>query len=458
MFHLDKQIQIAFALFMLFVFITTTCHSSDLYVATNGDDVIPYDLNSIDNPWKSIAKGIYSLKAGDTLYIRGGNYTPPYPLRVRNDYDNKTYKGDPRFTMNAESGTKELPVTITAYNNEEVIVDLDISGKFISLDNKSYWTFENLNFINGGMTFFVGENHMTKNNVLRNLYIKSKYGGDNYAAIHLVNGNAEGTIIENNVLIGPGINKNIHLNTSLIYLKTIRQVKILNNEISNAPIGIYYKHITNMSGSSPIDIEIAYNLIKNTSRNAISLNANYAKVHNNIFGLNNSNVTTSNANGGPGGDNNTFENNTFYSGRLILRDDTEPGDQSPGSQNNTVTNNIFNSGGTETHYYNNSTPHNTKFSYNMYLDGQQTHFEAGISYNLNDWITHSGTGIGSIVGTPLFAGGEAPKNISDYALTPESQGYNADSRGNDMGANTDFVGSSISVSTNAPSPVNIIVK
>ncbi len=51
------------------------------YVAVNGDDSAP---GTFAEPWGTIHKAAETLAAGDTVYIRGGNYTIPRAVIVRN--------------------------------------------------------------------------------------------------------------------------------------------------------------------------------------------------------------------------------------------------------------------------------------------------------------------------------------------------------------------------------------
>ena len=318
-----------------------TSSAKELYVSPSGDDSVSYSENSNSSPWKTIAKGVYSIRAGDTLHIRGGNYAPFKAMRVRSDYDNQTYDGIINLSMDAESGTKDQPVLITAYENETVIIDLINAETFIHLDNKSYWSFEDLTFINGGKVFVVGQNNAAEHNSFRNLNITGALGGDNFGAIKLVNGNSEHTTIENNVIKGPGHSDQIHQNTSAIYLKSLNNVHIKNNVLSNAPIGIYYKHRTTESLAEDIDIQIDGNFIYNTPRSSMELNSNYATISNNIIGKNTGDIRLSNANGSPGGDYNVIDHNTFSGGSLNLSGKTQLGDPIPGAIGNKVFNNIF---------------------------------------------------------------------------------------------------------------------
>ncbi len=51
------------------------------YVAMDGDDSAP---GTFEKPWRTVHKAARTLKAGDTVYIRGGDYTIPEAVIVRN--------------------------------------------------------------------------------------------------------------------------------------------------------------------------------------------------------------------------------------------------------------------------------------------------------------------------------------------------------------------------------------
>ncbi len=77
------------------------------YVATNGNDsyngLYPSYMGGANGPWRTLAKADHSLKAGDTLKIRGG-----------------TYAEAPDFS---NDGTPDNRITITSYDGETVIID-----------------------------------------------------------------------------------------------------------------------------------------------------------------------------------------------------------------------------------------------------------------------------------------------------------------------------------------------
>lgn len=70
------------------------------YVSLEGDDANPGNL---EQPWKTLNYAASQLKPGDLLLIRGGTY--PGQFRIEN------------------SGTSEAPITISNYENEEVVID-----------------------------------------------------------------------------------------------------------------------------------------------------------------------------------------------------------------------------------------------------------------------------------------------------------------------------------------------
>ncbi|HLB46018.1 MAG TPA: hypothetical protein VJL59_03230, partial [Anaerolineales bacterium] len=72
------------------------------YVATDGVDV--GDHGTADAPWRSLGYALSRLKAGDTLYVRGGTY----------------YEHD--LVVNL-SGTPSAPITIQGYPCEEARID-----------------------------------------------------------------------------------------------------------------------------------------------------------------------------------------------------------------------------------------------------------------------------------------------------------------------------------------------
>lgn len=439
----------------------SVANAKDIFVATDGNNSVSYENNSINSPWKTVEKGLYSIKAGDTLYIREGTYKQDRILTVHSEYRNKNMSRA-SIIMNAESGTKDKPVFIKNYNNEDVVLDLKGLSLFLNLDNKSYWNFEGLTFQNADVVFYVGEDSKSTHNGFRNLkiYSSSNNKNPNSGMIHFVNINAEYAIIENNYFLGTSESRkaydddtsaNAGKTYSCVYMRRVRHVKVLNNVCKNVMIGMFYKHKpltiaeaeseTKIYDPSPIDIEIAYNFIENTPRAGLYINSNYAHIHNNIFGQSNAFIVNNEGSGSPGGDYNRYEHNTFYTGGLNLTEQTQSGDSFPGSNNNIVKNNLFLDGphSVRIHWYNSSLPHNTTMDYNVY-----SHVEPvganGIKYSFSTWQSFYGQDEGSKSGTVQFVGGSSPSSIAGYALSPSSAGYKAASDGRDIGANVSLVG------------------
>jgi len=92
----------AFILFFIFV---CSAHAATYYVSTAGNDANP---GTQSLPFGTIQKGLNTVIAGDALYVRGGQYTPP--------------RGGLRFKY---SGTKDNPITVSNYPGEQVILKVD---------------------------------------------------------------------------------------------------------------------------------------------------------------------------------------------------------------------------------------------------------------------------------------------------------------------------------------------
>lgn len=420
---------------------SSSASAKDLYVAPSGNDGVSYASNSISAPWKTIDHGLYNLKAGDHLYIRGGTYTPRYPVWLGTDYNRQTKGGDPNETLNSESGTASSPVIIESYQGEQVTVDLgNIGGAstaYVNLDGKSYWTFRGLTFINSLMVFKVGEDRLTEGSVFEKLNVTANRGGDNVAAIHIWGSNGENTTIRNCILKGPG--QNVHANTGTIYVKGVNRLKILNNVLSNAPIGIYYKHRNTATSAGQASIEIAYNYITNTTRASLEYNASFSSIHDNITGVNTAPMHFGDANGAAGADYNKIEHNTFLSGSIRFDSAVDSSDPFPGVVGNSVVNNIVLQP-IEVMLYRSVNNTNTI--------GKNLFASSGMIDSYNDVVRMSAD---SIIGAPTFTGGSAPSTISGFALASGSRGENAGTDGRDMGADVSRI---LSGQPSAPPPTD----
>lgn len=413
-------------------------NAKDLFVSPSGDDGVSYADNSISNPWRSIAYAIYNVRAGDTLNIRGGTYYPTSRLLIASDYDNRTYGGYTSISMNAEGGTASEKVVIQGYEGEEAIIDLSRSSSptFIEVDDKDYWEFRNFKVINGGAIFVVGKNGPANHIVFDGLELVSTTGGDNSGTIKINSDYADFITINNNIIKGPGTAPSIHQNTSGVYARILNNIAITNNLISDAPIGIYYKHRT-VKDEDPTDIQISNNLITNTSRAAAQLETVGAIISNNIITPDNAPFKLNEAAGSPGGDRNSIIHNTFGV-QLELRWDTQAGDPTPGAIDNIVRNNLFLEP-VPIHWYSDE-PHGTRLDHNLYA-GSHAVGENRLTYMLNEWQDHSGQDANSLAGDAVLTG-SLNENPDNYRLVDFSTGYKAASSGANIGANVDLVGPS----------------
>jgi hypothetical protein len=91
------------------------------YVSTTGSDADPGTLAA---PFGTVAKGIRTLRAGDTLYVRGGLYSE----RI----DTTPY----------QAGTPGAPIRVAAYPGERPV----IKG-LLAIRYADYWTFDGINVV-----------------------------------------------------------------------------------------------------------------------------------------------------------------------------------------------------------------------------------------------------------------------------------------------------------------------
>jgi parallel beta-helix repeat protein len=92
------------------------------YVANDGNDTNP---GTLSQPWKTIQKVTSTVKAGDLVYVRGGNYS-----------------GIDSGWIFQNSGTQTNPITLTNYPDEQVIFKLtgDLFVCSINQDNQAWKT------------------------------------------------------------------------------------------------------------------------------------------------------------------------------------------------------------------------------------------------------------------------------------------------------------------------------
>jgi len=399
--------------FFFILILVNVAVAKDLFVATDGDDFVTYANNDINNPWRTPEKAFYNAQPGDAVYFRSGTYNITSTIDTRGNGDN---------------GTAANPILFQNYYDESVTFSSSL--KYVFKIQTEYYTVRGLNFIGSAPTWFdLGEDasadHFTVEDCTADM--SSSSGGDNLGFVRVRSG-ADFATVQRCTIECAGTDS-ANTNTNCLYLVHAEGVKFLNNELSNAPIGIYYKfnNFNNPNNGG----EIAYNYITNTSRNVIQTNSTYCNIHDNIFGKNNADFQINEDNGGAAGDYNTIRHNTLYGISFDLNR------QSGGATHNIIKDNVIMLR-SEFHRYG-SEPHYTDADYNLYPSGDII-VENRIDYTLSEWQNHSGTDVHSLSGSPTFTGGTSPTSIADFELAAESLGKNDASDGKDMGANVSLVG------------------
>lgn len=75
-------------------------HGADIYVSPTGTGT-----GTSTSPYGSIQSAVNAAVAGDTIYLRAGNYTPTTNIQI------------------TKSGTATSPITLRPYGTEKAILD-----------------------------------------------------------------------------------------------------------------------------------------------------------------------------------------------------------------------------------------------------------------------------------------------------------------------------------------------
>lgn len=122
----------------------STATATDYFVSTQGNDANP---GNIDAPFKTLKKAIESAKAGTTIYVREGTYSPQNDEVMRTGAEG-AYSCI--YNLSAK-GTADNPITITGYENEKAIFDLSnvkVSERIIGFYVKAdYWRLKNFDIV-----------------------------------------------------------------------------------------------------------------------------------------------------------------------------------------------------------------------------------------------------------------------------------------------------------------------
>jgi parallel beta-helix repeat protein len=274
----------------LFYFIVAaTVHAATYYVAANGNDG---SAGTLSQPFRTIAKGVSMLVAGDKLYMRGGVYTEQIDLQ--------THK---------KQGSSDNYITIAGYPGESVTIRYtDGEGGYGGVKargNLGYLIFEN--FIldginqgyNTGWSIVDGNHHIIVRNVeIKNVQYNGFYIGPSTSDITIQNCTIHDQISTVSVTPRPRYYGIYVSNGATI---TIEGNKIYNNPgggihvysnpgpISGVVIRGNYIHDNNFLSTSPVGGLI----VQGNSTNPITT----TQIYNNVFTKNGSASTAGPASG-----------------------------------------------------------------------------------------------------------------------------------------------------------------
>lgn len=146
--------------FTFLVIFSLQSYGTDFYVSTTGNDSNSGD--NINQPFLTMNKLLMTLQPGDVGYIRGGIYTLNQTTQV--------------------SGTPQNPITITAYNIENVVLEgisNSTNGGRFRIVNDWYYIY-GLELRNGDAGFTLTSN--ASNNIIENCKVHNCYYTGYYVA------------------------------------------------------------------------------------------------------------------------------------------------------------------------------------------------------------------------------------------------------------------------------------
>ena len=396
--------QVLILFFLAFTMIccigSSAAAAKDLFVSPSGNDSVTYNTNNINNPWKTVAMGVASAQAGDTIYLRGGTYSLTSSI--------KTTRG----------GSSSAPITLKAYQQETPIITANGIGESFYVEH-AYWIFEGLTLQSSNMPdhdhaiITVGYDRDAQHFIIQRckLTLISSVGHDNISCIRLQSDRSNYSLIYRNVIVGQGLGGSVSYNCGIQYLGG-RNVgtKVLNNEIYNSTLAIMVKHANYDTAST--GAEIAYNYIHDSTYGFYG-NPVYINFHDNL--LVGAKILFGDNGGGSQGNNDTINHNTIINSGIELWSPSE----GP-ITNCTITNNIF----------------TTRVTYGSTLSLN--------SWDYNVYANASSEGAHDIgFTTPVYLRDRSsltPPPIAAYRLHEESATYMKGSDGNNIGADTTKIG------------------
>lgn len=378
------------------------------------------DLNdgTQGTPWATLDKAFQELCASSTWYCLnfGGNLTEG------TGFDTKAYGSGPGTSGQFAilRGDPSLP--------SKPVLTINAACE---VDGQDFWLWHDFDMA-GTNGFLFAEDLATINHTMRNITgTMTGLGGDNIGHFYSLNQNLDYWGVFNCNFTGPGVGGGIHGNTGALVTFRTRHLRWENNEVTNYPRPLYYKH-SNRAVDGSADVHIRRNYQYETTAGEACFFGGRAEggtweMTDNIF---ESNVEISNGGGGEQPNGMTIEHNTFVAD-LGLETGNDP------VINSTIRNNII---GTDLEILRFGVDTNTNTTnYNLY--GGTIYYQS-TAYTLSEWQAASepaGQDVNSIAGSPTYST-EPPTQISHYELAGGSDGKNAASDGEDMGANVSVVG------------------
>lgn len=222
---------------------STVSVAADYYVSKNGNDSNP---GTISSPWRTIAKANTALRSGDTVFIRGGEYS--------------------EAINPAASGTRGAPIRYQAHADETVVLTSppkDAEGKrtAIRLDGRDYIVIDGLRV--DGKRLSGGGTDSEVDSFIR--LIKAHYNEINNCDFQYANGSAGVHIhggssynrITNNSFDAVGTN---HIPDGYPRAGTDRGDTLV---IKNASHNVIENNRFSRGGHNNIDVIGSYNVVRN---------------------------------------------------------------------------------------------------------------------------------------------------------------------------------------------------
>jgi hypothetical protein len=227
-----------------------------LYVSTTGSDAAP---GTVDAPLRSIAAGMKALRAGDTLYVRGGRYAE----RIQNPP--------------VAAGTATSPITVAAYPGEEPVIE-----GLLWLSGLTYWTLNNIDVTWSSVN--AASEHMVKFSSGSNWrYTGSEvWGARSYAGI-LVAGTPNSWRLDRLYVHDTYASNSVNQD-HLIYVNTTAGAGIIERSLfTNSPNGRGVKVGPASGSTTPIgNVTIRYNTFHNNTGPS-NIQLSYGAANNAIY-------------------------------------------------------------------------------------------------------------------------------------------------------------------------------